>query len=246
LCDSLKNKDSFDFACVSPDYKSTSFCELNDVCKSKNCGELTTRINQCFDVVSCDGGNFTIEIKTDASAWKQQSDGCFEHFCDNGRGNVVWSLCNSSDKDERVCADDKCMNFDSLRLLGWTVVITVKDMGVEDYNKTEVVESIAAASGVRVARVASEVKNRNVVKIIPVAKDKKTAIKIKNAVESCCSNRETREIVECQGFLKRNAESADVVSKSLFLSDAPRIFGNTMLITNVVSMLMLLLLTVIF
>jgi len=125
--------DSLETVCVPSNYESTTFGDLDNICKSDTCKDLVSEINQCYEV-TCVGGNAKVEKRENVTRWESRSNGCIEYSCDNNTGIVAAVKCGKDD----VCIDGECVKFSELKKQGYSAVMDLEGMNEADVNASDV------------------------------------------------------------------------------------------------------------
>jgi len=132
-CTSLRN------VCVSPDYKSKTFCD-KALSTSDACKQFQSMFNQCYKAAFVDGE--LIELKRMNTTELEERNGECGHFhCNNDTGAIGWSLCNSSGETTRMCYNDSCVEGNGMIDGKVRVVVELdKDVNVLDINAKKILE----------------------------------------------------------------------------------------------------------
>jgi len=136
---------NLEFICVPSNYDSSEFCGRTAITKSDKCEELAANINHCFTVRT----NEDVVKRANATAWEDQSDGCFQFICLNDTGRHSWSLCNSTDGGNQICSENQCRDIDVSELSdsGYSVDMMLDPLLINELNKSRDMRVLCNASG---------------------------------------------------------------------------------------------------
>ena len=139
--------DTLTTVCVSPDYKDKSFGGV-DVTTSTQCNTFQSKFNHCYAGIYING-KFEQTLRRNASDLENQQSECFEYHCDNETGMIMWSICNSTVNNARICVNDRCTTEsytpDDKK---FAVELIMTNMTVEELNVTAFVEAVSNISGI--------------------------------------------------------------------------------------------------
>ena len=103
------NCGNLDAVCVPPDYPSDSFGGKSVNCNTASCVAFRNMFDHCHEAKYNNNiDTFTRVKRENATMWELQSNLCKEYQCNNDKGGVSWSLCNSSGGIIRECINDQC------------------------------------------------------------------------------------------------------------------------------------------
>jgi len=219
---------ALEFVCLPEDYESSFFCAKSTICKSGQCMELRSHINQCYRVTT----DAVVEMRPNASRWERQTDGCFEYHCYNDTGRHSWSLCNSTNETSAnmVCSgEEKCKAGDDAALgrEGYPVDIAVTATNTNDFNMSHVVEvfsGITKAAGVKVATGSN--KQGKVVRVVALLQNQQQAEELEETATGCAmlhfgSDESESNETECVGILRHvtSAKRLPKIDSSAALSN---------------------------
>ena len=100
--------DKLELICVPELYESSLFCGRNVSCKSSHC------VSQCYDII-IEGDGCVEKEKDSAISWKNQTNGCFEYYCDELNGFLRRSKCMEPNTNLAICINDTCIKEDQLK-----------------------------------------------------------------------------------------------------------------------------------
>jgi len=133
--------------CVSPDYKDKSFGGV-DVTTSTSCNTFQSKFNHCYAGIFING-EFEETLRKNASDLENQQSECFEYHCDNETGAIMWSKCNSTVNNARICVDDRCTTEDDTPDdKKFAVELKITNMTIEELNITAFAEALSNISGI--------------------------------------------------------------------------------------------------
>jgi len=171
--------------CVPPDYKYDEFGN-KPVSTNDDCKDFQDLFNHCYKGAFIDGG-LVQQVRKNATMFEGRTDGCVECHCYNDTGPVSWSLCNSTDKVNKVCVDGFCNESRIYEENTWIVEIKVDDdVKPEELDTAEMSSNITSLTGLSEDEftIGFEIDgNGHVVRIILYVKDEKNANMIADAVD---------------------------------------------------------------
>jgi hypothetical protein len=182
----------YNYVCVN---ESGGKYELKD-----NTSEWESQSNECYEYV-CD--NETGEAKSgkreDATKWENRNNECYEYQCHNESGLIYWKQCNDTDKIERVCENDQCIEIDPKKEEEEFIVeIEVKEIDLTNLNMTEIRTTISDLTSIDINKLRIRVdlnENDEVVHILVIVDDKRTADNIKDKVNVAINEEHPNSIV---------------------------------------------------
>jgi len=219
---------------VPPDYSEDLFCESANVCEIDAPEHLHLASNACVEEY-CLYGFKNVRERDNYTKWKSRSNACVEFECDGVFGQVMWSMCNSTEEHPFMCTNDGCNE----RKEPVSVEIDMEGLNASDFSLSAIAEEIAKISGVDIKNVGYELgDSASIVRVVVVIEDEQTAQLVASAVnnldkDKCrdfvCSDSEE----ECKGYICRS-KTARVVVRSvsnLDLSEARMVqIGDSLLV----------------
>ena len=171
--------------CVSPEYELDKFCGLDVTSSNPICSEFMNNFNRCYKATYVDGG-FIQEKRKSTVDWEMESNGCAEYDCTND-GGLVYGICNKSGySSSRLCANDECVEKDTMKDKGMRVVIELEDgVNITEMNSTEILNMLAVETGIdkNELSIGYEVNQEGyVVRVIVYVRDESNAQLIVEAV----------------------------------------------------------------
>jgi len=133
--------------CVPPEYPSgASFCGVATTPTASVCQSFRSLFNACYKGVRVND-KFEQMKRMNATAWEAQTNGCVEYQCDNVKGPVYWSLCNSTGGVVHMCLNDKCVTGRSGK--GFSVEIGIGHHGIDPakLNMTRIIFALVNLTG---------------------------------------------------------------------------------------------------
>jgi len=113
--------------------------------------ELIVEENHCYEVV-CEGDEWLLRKRKNASEWEQHTNGCIRYQCLNESGPSAWSMCNNtSDTDTNsICVNEECteVKMDSYQDKVIVEIELNEGMDVKEMNTSEVISTISMNSGI--------------------------------------------------------------------------------------------------
>ena len=199
---------NLEFICVPPDYESSEFCGRTAITRSDKCEELAANINQCFTVRTDE----SVVKRANATAWEDQSDGCFQFICLNDTGRHSWSWCNSTEGGNQLCSEDQCKEIDASELSddGFSVDMMLNPMVINELNKSRDMKVLCNASGAEVEEVKVTTQadfDGLLIRVIVTFEDETSAKNLALVCDTCSSmtfdlnDEEEEEDSMCSGIL---------------------------------------------
>jgi len=183
--------------------------------------------------------------RANASAWEDQSDGCFQFICLNATGRHSWSLCNSSDGGNELCSENQCKDIDASELSddGYSVDIKINPLLINEINKSRDMKVLCNASGTEVSEVRVTTQadfDGLLIRVIVTFDDEDSATNLATVCDTCAgmtfdvdNEEEEEEESTCSGIL-RHVHSATLIrhnSRTLdFIESAPSVTMNSVVI----------------
>jgi len=202
LCDSdvFAHCDDLNMVCVSPDYKSSTFCNKN-VNSNETCQTYKNMFNICYRGFAKNDGTIIQKKRDNVTEWEKQSNQCFKYECNTENGLQFWRICNSSDSLDRVCVNDQCIEGDDFKDKQWSVKIMLDKVTIYELNISEVVSIIGNLSGVKEQDITTgtEVLDDGTVKsIVLYVDEEETTKKISDAVNGIDKKTNCQYGILCQ------------------------------------------------
>jgi len=135
--------------CVSPDYPSSQFCGASVTPDNQACKDLRSMYNECYEV-TIENSSFVPRKTKKAIEWEKQTNDCVHYQCNNEKGNIGWSKCNSSFFMEAMCVNKHCMgggNTPNDVVPHWNVDIYIRNMNVTDVDVSSLTASVSLVTG---------------------------------------------------------------------------------------------------
>jgi len=213
-CDGLRK------LCVPKGYIGTAggFCGRTDFCITDSCEDFHLDENHCYEE-TCWFGDPLMKKRKNATEWDERLHACVDFVCNNDVGPLAWSMCNSTEKQRRMCANDGCLPFDSQT----RVEIDINDgYFAGDVNMSKLHVTMKSYSGNDKVEVGLELNDRAyVVRVIVLVDDDKTGQNIIKAVEDLDKSEKCQSGVLCEAKMVR------LVTMSLDLSGTNSNHGST-------------------
>jgi len=208
--------DALAFVCVQPEYSLLSFCgkSVYSSSSSPSCDDFADQSNQCFEVLVYNKTSATVNKRSNATEWENQSNGCVQYQCDNATGGISSSICQNKGEVSWVCVkDSECVEGDKLDSSGWKAVIDMEPIDAAQFNSIEVINTLSSLTGIDQDKmnVATEVDEKGrIVRVIVYLEDEPSVNAVVSAVNGISKE-------ECSyGVICRRIH-ARVVSNNLFI-----------------------------
>jgi len=189
--------------CVSPDYYSSSFCDvdLDSYSSLPICQQFRSMFNHCYKGTHING-DFIQHKRKNATLFESRTNGCVECHCYNESGAVSWALCNATDDVTRICIDDRCVETNNTsKGKEWSVVLEIEGIKPSELNATEIINEITSLTGISEDELSVGIeisKSGYISRVIVYVADEETTAIIATAVEGIDKGK------ECEyGFLCR-------------------------------------------
>jgi len=211
--------DYADFVCVPDNYSSSSFCGINNFCRSDSCESITR--NKCYTPV-CENSTIVQTKRKNATQWENRTNGCFKFECTFDYGPVYWKDCNSTETTERVCEDDQCKVIETNKKDQVVVEIEVEGIDVTTTNITEIRSILSNLTNITVDEliIRAEINDKNeIVRIIVLVDNENTA----EIISSTINDHDPEEIGSRVRFKRANvkflgdASRGNIVESSIFM-----------------------------
>jgi len=119
---------------------------------------------------ACIDNEVTAVKRKEFIEFEKQRTGCIEHTCDNDIGLITWSLCNSTESQNLVCMNDRCIEDKSVMDEKVKIEIEIEEgLKAIEMNTSDFVESLSLQLGIEkeLISMAYECDNEgNIVRII--------------------------------------------------------------------------------
>ena len=157
--------------------------------KRENATIWESQSNACY-LYECHNVSGLIYWKREnATIWEDKSNGCYEFKCHNESGPIYWKQCNSTDKIERVCENNQCINKEEMMFF---VEIDVEGIHLSNLNMTEIQHTISNLTDIEAdkLRIRVDINEQDEVNVILIiVDDRYSAEKITKLInDNNCNN----------------------------------------------------------
>jgi len=171
--------------CVSPDYKSTTFCEktVNSTCDT--CKEFHSRFNHCYKGAFIND-KMIGQKRNNATEWESHSNACYEYYCDNENGEMTRDLCNDTNGVTQTCVNNNICVVSDKPAISVDIELNPKTVRITEFNATDILLYLSKKYGGKtdLMKIGFDTDDEGyVVRIVVIVDDKETAESIAAGID---------------------------------------------------------------